>query len=308
MNLRQIEVFYAIMKAGSISGAAKQLHVSQPNVTRVLAHTEQQLGFPLFHRHKGRLIATDSALRLLPEAEKVYLQLGSLQSLTSKLQKGHQHLRIGAPPVLASTLLPPVIKKLCQNPAVSVDLSTDNRGALCQALLQNEIDVVVSFGRDIPPGTCGTVILESEMVALLPATAAMSVSNGSVSVSSALMEGESSVSLDELVLHGERIIGLDSRDPLGIQISQAIKHIAPDYHHQVTVRSYMAAAKLVCEGMGTAIVDPWTASYFTEKLITRTLSPAIPVSLTCLVAEHTPISDTARQFQLFLSQQTQSTQ
>ena len=48
MNLRQLEVFYAIMQTGTVSGAARNLHVSQPNVTRILAHTEQQLGFGLF--------------------------------------------------------------------------------------------------------------------------------------------------------------------------------------------------------------------------------------------------------------------
>lgn len=70
MNLRQLEVFYAIMQAGTVSGAARLLHVSQPNVTRVLAHTEQQLGFALFERVKGRLVPTQEAKALLPEAEK----------------------------------------------------------------------------------------------------------------------------------------------------------------------------------------------------------------------------------------------
>lgn len=84
MNLRQLEVFYAIMQAGTVSGAARLLHVSQPNVTRVLAHTEQQLSFALFERVKGRLVPTQEAKALLPEAEKVYQQLGQFRSLTNK--------------------------------------------------------------------------------------------------------------------------------------------------------------------------------------------------------------------------------
>ena len=58
VNLRQLEIFYAVMKSGTVSGAAKHLHVSQPNVTRVLSHTEQQLGFALFERIIGRLVPT----------------------------------------------------------------------------------------------------------------------------------------------------------------------------------------------------------------------------------------------------------
>ena len=64
------------MKQGSISSAARSLCVSQPNVTRVLSHTEQQLGFPLFERVKGRLIPTKEAKLLLPEAETIHEQLG----------------------------------------------------------------------------------------------------------------------------------------------------------------------------------------------------------------------------------------
>src|SRR5690606_5917459 len=48
LSLRQIEVFRAIMMAGSISGAGRMLHVSQPAVSRVLALTETRLGYPLF--------------------------------------------------------------------------------------------------------------------------------------------------------------------------------------------------------------------------------------------------------------------
>ncbi|MFO1341089.1 MAG: LysR family transcriptional regulator, partial [Burkholderiaceae bacterium] len=50
MRLRHIEVFHAVMQAGTISGAAQMLHISQPAVTKVLQHCELQLGLPLFER------------------------------------------------------------------------------------------------------------------------------------------------------------------------------------------------------------------------------------------------------------------
>jgi len=45
MRLRQIEVFHAVYSSGSITGAAALLNVSQPSVSKVLAHAEQQLGY-----------------------------------------------------------------------------------------------------------------------------------------------------------------------------------------------------------------------------------------------------------------------
>ena len=58
MNLRQIEIFRAVMSAGSITGAARLLHVSQPSVSRMVRHLELQLGVALFERRNGRLFAT----------------------------------------------------------------------------------------------------------------------------------------------------------------------------------------------------------------------------------------------------------
>jgi DNA-binding transcriptional LysR family regulator len=43
LNLRQIEIFRAVMTTGSISGASQLLFVSQPAVSRLLSHTEQRV-------------------------------------------------------------------------------------------------------------------------------------------------------------------------------------------------------------------------------------------------------------------------
>ncbi|AJR08755.1 LysR family transcriptional regulator [Photobacterium gaetbulicola] len=279
MNFRQIEVFYAVMKTGSVSGAAKLLHVSQPNITRILAHTELQLGFPLFHRHKGRLIASHQALTLLPEAEKVYRQLGSLQSLTSKLQKGHTHLRVGAPPVLSTSLFPPVVARLSQDSAISAEISTGNQNELCDALLDNQLDFAISFGQVAPPRITSQVLVHTEMVALLPRDIPSTQNAMSI------------VALLELA----PIIGLDARDPLGMAVKQSILHHRPDHQFQLSVRSYSTAAELVIQGMGIAVVDPWTAKSYQDKLAVHPLSEPLPVSVSLLFADNSPLSSTANQ-------------
>ncbi len=53
LNLRQIEIFRAVMTTGSISGASQLLFVSQPAVSRLLSHTEQRVGFPAVRAHQG---------------------------------------------------------------------------------------------------------------------------------------------------------------------------------------------------------------------------------------------------------------
>src|SRR3954464_6432118 len=86
MRLRHIEVFHAIMQVGTISGAAKMLHISQPAVTKVLQHAELQLGMPLFERVRGKLIPRPEAHRLYAESEKLYLDLQSIRRLALSLK------------------------------------------------------------------------------------------------------------------------------------------------------------------------------------------------------------------------------
>ncbi|EJE4161816.1 LysR family transcriptional regulator [Vibrio parahaemolyticus] len=291
MNLRQLEVFYAIMQAGTVSGAARLLHVSQPNVTRVLAHTEQQLGFALFERVKGRLVPTQEAKALLPEAEKVYQQLGQFRSLTNKVKQGTQHLRIGAPPVLAAHLLAPTVALLSKEHGISFELLTANRDELCSGLLKHELDVAIAFGEETPPALMGHVLLKENLALIAPKSAAI--------------PAEKTVILEELISHDLPIIGLDSRDPLGLLLHQTLSARDEHYQHAITVRSYSAAAELVKHQAGFAIVDPWTAKQYhqDDAVSVHALEPNMSFSVSILFAEHTPQSIATKQFITALKQQ-----
>ncbi|ELB2038063.1 LysR family transcriptional regulator [Vibrio parahaemolyticus] len=290
MNLRQLEVFYAIMQAGTVSGAARLLHVSQPNVTRVLAHTEQQLGFALFERVKGRLVPTQEAKALLPEAEKVYQQLGQFRSLTNKVKQGTQHLRIGAPPVLAAHLLAPTVALLSKEHGISFELLTANRDELCSGLLKHELDVAIAFGEETPPALMGHVLLKENLALIAPKSAAI--------------PAEKTVILKELISHDLPIIGLDSRDPLGLLLHQTLSARDEHYQHAITVRSYSAAAELVKHQAGLAIVDPWTAKQYRQDdaVSVHALEPNMSFSVSILFAEHTPQSIATKQFITALKQ------
>ncbi|WP_281947545.1 LysR family transcriptional regulator [Vibrio parahaemolyticus] len=291
MNLRQLEVFYAIMQAGTVSGAARLLHVSQPNVTRVLAHTEQQLGFALFERVKGRLVPTQEAKALLPEAEKVYQQLGQFRSLTNKVKQGTQHLRVGAPPVLAAHLLAPTVALLSKEHGISFELLTANRDELCSGLLKHELDVAIAFGEETPPALMGHVLLKENLALIAPKSAAI--------------PAEKTVILEELISHDLPIIGLDSRDPLGLLLHQTLSARDEHYQHAITVRSYSAAAELVKHQAGFAIVDPWTAKQYRQDntVSVHALEPNMSFSVSILFAEHTPQSIATKQFITALKQQ-----
>ena len=57
MRLKHIEVFNAIMVGGSVSAAARLLHVTQPAVTQSLAHAELQLGQKILANQGLRVVS-----------------------------------------------------------------------------------------------------------------------------------------------------------------------------------------------------------------------------------------------------------
>ena len=86
MRLRQIEVFHAVYSTGTMTGAAAMLNVSQPSVSKVLAHAEQQLGYLLFDRIKGKLVPTPEAHRLFAHVATVYRDVDRLRHVAASLK------------------------------------------------------------------------------------------------------------------------------------------------------------------------------------------------------------------------------
>ena len=58
LNLRQIEAFRAVMLTGSVVGAARQMSVTQPGVSRTIGLMELRIGYALFERRGRRLVPT----------------------------------------------------------------------------------------------------------------------------------------------------------------------------------------------------------------------------------------------------------
>ena len=77
LNIRQLECFRAIMTTGNMTQAAEMLGIAQPSASSLIANLEHSLGFELFERSKGRLIATPEARALLPD---VILSLETVES------------------------------------------------------------------------------------------------------------------------------------------------------------------------------------------------------------------------------------
>lgn len=84
-NLPALRAFEATVRHGSVSRAARELHVTDGAVSRALREVEAELGFPLFERRNRMVVATPTARRL---AEDVRLSLDHLAGALVRARRG----------------------------------------------------------------------------------------------------------------------------------------------------------------------------------------------------------------------------
>jgi DNA-binding transcriptional LysR family regulator len=292
MRLRHIEIFQAIRQTGSISGAAQLLHVSQPAVTKVLQHAEQQLGFALFLRVRGKLQATPEALELEREVDKVSESLQGVRRLAQSLRREPGHsLRIGATPALALSLLPAAVHQWTQRyPDIVCELSSAHSRELVQNLLMREIDVALTLQPPDHPGLKAQALASGVLVALAP--------------SGHWTEAQVGQPMPLQALAGAPLIGLSSADPLSARLDSYLKAVEPPPRISIAVQTYSLARAMVESGAGLAVIDPFTAlGASSTRTAIRPLSPPLPISLYAVTrANEAPVHTLGALLEIFASQ------
>ena len=170
LNLRQIEIFRAVMSTGSISGAAQMLHVSQPAVSRLLSYTESKIGFALFERIKGRLYSTPEAKRLFREVENVYAGVQRVNELAHDLaERRHGFLHVLSSPSIGQWLIPRAIADFrLAHDDVHVTLGFQNYQQMKDRLLDMKADVGVVILPMEHPNLQVTPLGRGRMVCVCP--------------------------------------------------------------------------------------------------------------------------------------------
>jgi len=124
LNVRHLEIFRAVVRAGSVSAAARMLYVSQPAVTKTLRLLEAELGLTLFQRVKGRLVCTPEADALMPEVERLFSNVESVRQVALEIRQGVRgRIAVASVPTLSMSVVARAIEVFHQQyPQVLFDV------------------------------------------------------------------------------------------------------------------------------------------------------------------------------------------
>ncbi len=167
---RMMEAFNAVMEAGSVSAAARYLGVSQPAVSRLLKQFEDELGFSLFHRAKGKLTPT-------PEAHRLSIDVGNALDGIDRVRRsaedvrrhGVGQLRVGVTPMLYEAVLHKLLHGfLREHPQLVLTMETGLTEMMVDWLLRDQVELAFASMLESHPGIDAIALIETHSVVLMP--------------------------------------------------------------------------------------------------------------------------------------------
>jgi len=260
MNFRQIETFRAVMLTGSMTAAAAKLHTSQPNVSRAIAQLESEIGYALFDRLPGRVLATRGGEALFKEVERAFVGLESVSEAARAIgEVGAGTLRIAAAASISVTAVPEAIRLFSERyPSVRVVLETNQSSTIANWVATRHCDVgFVAYVSD-KPGVEASVIHRERAVCIMPAGHRLAAKKRIVAAD----------------LLGERFISLPAGSPSRGAVDAAFPAEGRIMAIETTFASTICA--MVSEGLGVSLVSPIVSRVMNVRgVVTRPFNPEV---------------------------------
>lgn len=284
MNFKQLEMLWAIVTSGSISAAAKQLDVTQPAISRMLAQTEALVGIELFERIRGRLRPTKELNDLLPEIERAQKALQRVNDMTLAIADSQGGvLKVTSNPSLGTHVMPLALAEFRRRyPTTFLRFHTATAIAdIAAPLLSGEVDVALATIPAEHPFLSSTTICDARMVAVVP-------------LGSELAQYER-LTLAQLAEYPQIIVG--ERLHFGMVALGAFSRagLTPTIFADMPT-SHLACA-MVNTGVGCAIVDQFSVMHATwPNIKVVPLEVELPLRMLLVHAVNRPLSDAAKRF------------
>jgi LysR family transcriptional regulator, low CO2-responsive transcriptional regulator len=146
MTVTQLNTLLAVIRSGSVTGAAEELVVTQPSVSSALAALARELGCELFERSGRGIRLTASGAAFAPYAADVLGLLDQGRQAAQEVADVAAHkLQIIAVTTAAESFVPPLMRLFAdEHPEIELTLAVGNRQDVLERLRSHSVDVAIS--------------------------------------------------------------------------------------------------------------------------------------------------------------------
>lgn len=264
LKVRHLEIFRAVVKAGSVSAAARLLYISQPAVTKTLRMLEEEMELRLFLRVKGRLVCTPEAEAILPAIERLFGNVELIEEKAREIVQGQVgSIRVSTVSMLATTIVAQAVGAFRKHhPNVEFDIRALPTRHVVEYVNNNQVD----FGILDVPAPSGTLEVEEFCRAQLRC----------------VMRGDHPLAARRVItpkhLDGELVAAFGTDTLTGWRLREAFRTTGRHFTPALTSNSTSVLCSLLRATHAVALIDPFAMvdpSY--PDLVSRRFSPAIAV-------------------------------
>ncbi len=167
ITLTQLRSFLAVLRTGSVTGAAEELVVTQPSVSAAVSALSRELGVDLTERVGRRIQPSPAGEAFAPFAADVIglLDQGG-RAAREAAGVASSELRLAAVTTAGEHIVPPLIEAFSSlHPEISVNLDVGNRERVFERVRTHRSDVAIG-GRPPGEGVVGERFLENPIVVI----------------------------------------------------------------------------------------------------------------------------------------------
>ena len=289
MKLRELELLHALMSLGSVSNAARALHMTQPNASKMLKNIEEQLGFLLFERINSRLHPTEESRLIFDQAEITLLSLRRFHSLTEDIRDMRKgSLTLGGMPLLSRFWLPNVLATFMQqHPEINTTFHTRSSRKLIELVAERQLDVAVGMlSIDDPLVEC-SVLTSLKFTAAIPAEHPLADRDH----------------IDASDLHEQDYISLSVLDHTREEVELCLRKANSTPRERCECSLPIVALQMVENGIGIALVDHLSAlEHRSQCVVFRPFHPTICMKVWLMRPRMRPRSRVVDEFVTLLKQ------
>lgn len=143
MELRDLQIFMAIVKHGSYTKAANVLFISQPTLSKSMKRLENELQAQLLQRTTRQLQVTDIGAVVYEHGQKILYNLQELgQSIQDIRDVQLGTIKLGIPPLIGTLFFPEIARAFHQEyPKVTLELVERGAKRISELVHSGQVDV-----------------------------------------------------------------------------------------------------------------------------------------------------------------------
>jgi DNA-binding transcriptional LysR family regulator len=265
INLRQVEIFKAVIEHGTVSRAAEVMAISQPAASKLLVHLEADTQLALFDRQKGRLVPTQVALRLYEEVDRIFSSVRQVElAVESVRQEDRGRLSIGVIPALSERFIQRTTTHfMSSNPKIYCEIEPLSSQWIAETLRTRRIDFGIMTSKVSDPNLTTELLSVDPLVCILPKGHSLSAQK----------------TIRPEHLNGLPFISFKSDSLIGQKVGEMFDRFNVSMNKVLTAHSNMTVRQFVAAGQGVSLVHPLFVSDIADHIVIRPFEPSISVEI-----------------------------